>query len=185
MRTILLVLLVFGIGFAHKRGAPTEDYDRGNWGSGWLTFEGQDTRQRVLIAENLAPLSGTLYKNGKIFRGMWICKFTGDTIWLAKELDIDHMVPLKEAWWSGGDDWDRQDKVMYANYEGYNDHLVAVKASANSSKGAKDPYLWMPEMNKCWYLEQWVRIKLMWGLEMDSEESDYIFDYQDENCKCK
>lgn len=181
IKSIVLVGLVFGICFGG------DVYNRKEW-KHWrdLDKDGQDTRQEVLVEENLAPLSGTLYNDGKIVRGMWICKFTGDTVWLASELDIDHLVPLKEAWLSGGDDWFESQMMLYANFLSHEDHLVAVRSGANRSKGAKDPSKWMPDVNKCWYLETWLRIKDMWELSMDATEDDSIAKYKEEyNCDCE
>ena len=186
MKSVMMILLVFGICFGQFR-KPIFDYNRADW-KHWTNDkerEGRDTRQEVLIRDNLASPDSTIIYAGKIVKGRWICPYTGDTITNPEKLDIDHLVPLKEAWWSGGDMWSPKFKELYANSMFYSFHLVAVKASANRSKGRKDPFEWMPDKNKCWYLESWLRVKAGWGLHMDADEEDFIFKYRDEHCECK
>lgn len=62
----------------------------------------------------------------------------------ARDLDIDHLVPLKNARDSGGWAWSLDRKKEYANYLGEPDHLIAVTSGANRSKGAKGPDEWRP-----------------------------------------
>lgn len=180
-KILLLVLLVFGISLGGE-------YNRKEW-KHWrdLDKDGENTRQEVLIEENLASPDSTKYdEKGRIAQGRWICMFTGDTIYNARELDVDHLVPLKEAHLSGGENWYETQKMLYANFMDHTDHLVAVKASANRSKGAKDPSKWMPDVNKCWYLETWIRVKSNWGLDFDDAEADSITKYKDQyDCGCE
>ena len=61
-----------------------------------------------------------------------------------KQLDIDHLVPLKEAHDSGAHAWSKSKKRDYANEMSHLDHLMAVVSEVNRSKGAKDPAEWLP-----------------------------------------
>lgn len=106
-----------------------------------------------------------------------MCPFTGDTITRSRRVDIDHLVPLKEAYLSGADTWSPEKKEAYANYLGNPNHLVAVSASANRSKGAKDPSEWMPEINQDWYIREWIRVKTEWALSYDSAEILFITNF--------
>jgi hypothetical protein len=165
----------------------SQEYDRGDWRH-WVDADsdGQDTRQEVLIAENIAPDSLTEYdSSGRIIKGLWVCPYTGDSITNPRQLDIDHLVPLKEAHVSGGFMWTDERRELYANDLTTGDnHLVAVTASSNRSKGAKDPYHWMPDINHCWYLENWIDIKYRWTLDMDYDEQAFIEVYIEERCEC-
>ena len=91
-------------------------------------------------------------------------------------LDVDHVVPLMEAYLSGAKNWSRQKKMQYANFLQNKDHLIAVFRGVNRSKGAKDPAKWLPP-NKDYqkvYIRIWVEIKKQWGLGFDSEEMKVI-----------
>jgi hypothetical protein len=66
------------------------------------------------------------------------------TVTSASGLDIDHMVPLAEAWDSGASAWTAQRREAYANDQGQEASLVAVTARSNRSKADQDPAHWMP-----------------------------------------
>ena len=188
MKLITILLLGALAWFGGK--AYGEDYKRSLYMSSWKDYnhDGQSTRQEVLIEENLAPDSLTVYNedSSRIISGLWVCPYTGDTITDPSKLDIDHLVPLKEAHLSGGYNWSKEQRHQYANDLNTNEnHLVAVKASANRSKGAKDPAHWMPEINQCWYILEWLRVKQIWGLSADPVETQFIQIYLDEHESCR
>lgn len=130
-------------------------YNRSDWGTRWIDADKdcQDTRQEVLIEESLIPVTFDS-KGCKVISGRWICPFTGMIITNPILLDIDHMVPLKEAHISGGWKWSKKDKISYANDLSNPLHLIAVYRGANRSKGARTPNKWMPNYKPyhCLYL---------------------------------
>ena len=71
------------------------------------------------------------------------------------------MVPLGNAHQSGAWDWPAERKELYANYLDDTQHLIAVTASANRSKGTRAPHEWKPEDESYWcqYAIDWVTIK--------------------------
>ncbi len=71
------------------------------------------------------------------------------------------MVPLGNAHESGAWDWPSDRKERYANDLDDPQHLIAVTAGANRSKGAKGPARWKPEDRTYWcrYAIDWVTIK--------------------------
>ena len=71
--------------------------------------------------------------------GSWNDPYSGSTITDATKLDIDHMVPLKEAHQSDAANWSRERKRAYANDLDDPDTLIAVDRRLNRQKGAKDP----------------------------------------------
>jgi hypothetical protein len=121
----------------------------------------------------------------RVVKGKWVCPYSGDTITDPSKLDVDHLVPLKNAFLSGGMFWDKEMKKKFANYLKNKDHLVAVKASENRKKGAKGPEEYMPKINQCWYLKTWLDIKKEWNLKYSPIEVVHIHmlirDYQCKN----
>ncbi|MEV5582715.1 HNH endonuclease family protein, partial [Streptomyces parvus] len=104
--------------------------------------DGCPTRQEVLLAEAVtAPEQGA---RCTISGGSWTSYYDEVEVTDAKKLDIDHMVPLAEAWDSGAHDWTPERREAYANDLGSERSLVAVTAKTNRSKADKDPAAWMP-----------------------------------------
>lgn len=151
--------------------ALTTGYDRelfNHWVSKNNT--GCDTRIAVLARDaNNAPI------NGCSVNATWTSIYDGVTSSNPKDFDIDHMVPLAEAWDSGAAGWDSATREAYANDLGYAYSLIAVSASSNRSKSDKDPAKWMPPtMDACEYVGRWVAVKYRWNLAVDQAEKDKI-----------
>jgi hypothetical protein len=84
------------------------------------------------------------------------------------------MVSLAEAWDSGARAWTAATRQRFANDLGDSRALVAVTASANRSKGDRDPAEWMPDKRRCLYVRQYVATKLRWSLEVDGAEKRFL-----------
>lgn len=125
----------------------------------------RDTRDEVLAAESLVRVSGC-----DIQRGKWRSYYDGVVTRSSSTFDIDHLVPLAEAWDSGARRWTAATRQRYANDLGDSRTLVAVSASANRSKSDQDPAEWMPRLGKCMYVRQWVAVKLRWSLKVNTAE---------------
>lgn len=150
-------------------------YDRYSWGR-WADVDEdcQDTRQEVLIRQSEVPV--TLDDRGcRVLVGRWTCPYTGQIFTDPGLLDIDHTVPLKEAYDSGAATWNEREKSLYFNYSGKG-HLVAVDRSANRSKGSRQPHEWLPpnEAYRCQYIKNWLNVKRQWELEIDCVESQWL-----------
>ncbi len=131
-----------------------------------LDSDGCDTREEVLIVERVAgQVSGC-----KVVNGTWVSQYDGASTTNASSFDIDHFVPLKEAWDSGAWRWDSPTRQRYANDLGYALSLIAVSASSNRSKGDRDPSDWLPRENRCLYAKSWIGVKFRWRLSVDSQE---------------
>ena len=135
-----------------------------------VNHDGCNTRKEVLIAEALIKPreSGRCTLTG----GKWRSAYDGQIFTNSSGMDIDHMVPLEEAWASGAYRWDSMTREAYANDLGYARSLIAVSATSNRSKSASDPWLWMPSQGnyRCQYINDWVAIKYRWNLTVDPTE---------------
>ena len=125
--------------------ADIPEYHRSEW-KHWNDEDGdcQDARQEVLVSESLVEVTFESDRNCRVATGRWYGAFTGAYADTPGDLDIDHLVPLKNAHDSGGWAWNSARKEEYANYLGDPDHLIAVTRGANRSKGAKGPEEWRP-----------------------------------------
>ena len=145
-------------------------YDRDAVFDGWLYSGGQSTRDRVLAAEQLPD-------------GTWFSAYDSVIVLAAADLDIDHIVPLAEAWESGGHAWSADTWTRFGNDLKDPRSLIAVSASTNRSKGARDPQDWWPPEPgyRCQYAADWIAVKTRWNLTMDAAEQRSI-DTQLESC---
>ena len=154
-------------------------YDRKDWRH-WIDDDGdcQNTRHEVLLDESAAPVQFTNSKQCSVLTGLWIAPFTGSRFTTARDLDVDHMVPLANAHKSGGWAWDDSTKKAYANDLSYTNHLIAVSASANRSKGAKGPEDWRPADRSYWcaYSIDWITIKATWQLTATDAEWEALIE---------
>ncbi len=128
---------------------------------------------RLLIEESLIPVT---MHDDTVVSGLWVGPYGGYVTLTPCSLDIDHMVPLKEAHRSGGYAWSNTRKKAFANYLLHKQHLIATWFSTNRSKNDRDPSDWMPPNRSYWcrYLTDWVEIKRRWGLTMDQDEFDTV-----------
>jgi hypothetical protein len=131
-----------------------------------------DTRKEVLIQEAVvAPKlsSGCVFNGGK-----WISSYDGLTTSDYSTLDIDHMVPLSEAWRSGAWKWSPAQREAFANDLTDPRALVAVTASLNRQKSDQDPSTWLPPVDKCTYVSNWIAIKVRYSLTVDTAEANAL-----------
>ena len=108
------------------------EYLRKQWRH-WSDADGdcQDTRQEVLIEESEIAVSFIDTDECRVLAGRWTDAYSGEVFTDPKDLDVDHMVPLRNAQRSGGWEWTKQHRAEYANDPDNPEHLIAVKASAN------------------------------------------------------
>ena len=95
-------------------------YIRSEWIGSWEDEDGDghDTRAEVLEQESLSDVS--LSSDGRrVLAGRWVCPYTGVVFDSSSYLDIEHVVPLREAHVSGGWAWSSEKKRRYANYMGF------------------------------------------------------------------
>jgi hypothetical protein len=139
----------------------------------WIDANGNgcDTREEVLIAESQSKAQVDAY-GCKVIEGDWLSPYDNVKYTNPSELEIDHMIPLKEAWDSGAWNWTAAQRQTFANDLSDPRALIAVTAAQNGSKSANDPTNWIPPQKSyiCTYLSEWVAIKAHWNLSMDQSE---------------
>ncbi|WP_030618761.1 HNH endonuclease family protein [Streptomyces achromogenes] len=155
---------------------PIRDEDRSGYErtkfKHWVDADkdGCNTRAEVLKAEAVtAPEQGA---SCRLSGGRWYSPYDDRYITGPSGLDIDHLVPLAEAWDSGASAWSSAERQSYANDLGDERALIAVSAASNRSKADQDPATWLPPATgyRCQYVTDWVADKTRWGLSIDSGE---------------
>ena len=153
--------------------ATLPDYDRHDWKQ-WTDADRdcQDARNEVLIAESRTAVAYRTDRKCRVAAGEWLAPYSNTIVTDPRRLDVDHMVPLGNAHDSGAWQWSANRREQYANYLEDPQHLIAVTASANRSKGARGPDQWKPEDRTYWcqYAVDWITIKSTWELTVTEAE---------------
>ncbi|PRY36333.1 HNH endonuclease family protein [Umezawaea tangerina] len=131
-----------------------------------------DTREIVLQKQGTNVKSD---KDCKAVEGTWVSPYDGVTITDAGAIDIDHTVPLAEAWRSGASAWVDEDRKKFANDLG-GIQLIAASATTNRAKGDQDPAKWKPPVQSYWcvYAKDWIAVKSTYKLTIDQAEHDAL-----------
>lgn len=147
-------------------------YDRDEF-KHWVTqSNGCNTRSNVLEAESTVAVT---MNDCTVKTGSWYSAYDGKTFTNASDLDIDHLVPLAEAWRSGAYGWTDSERESYANDIADDYALIAVSTSSNRSKSDQDPSDWLPMSSyQCEYVASWVAVKVKWNLTVDTAEKTAI-----------
>ena len=135
-----------------------------------------NTRAKVLIRTSEVPV-GLKDKNRCIVEsGQWEDPYTGKVHTSARDVQIDHMVPLKNAFTSGAWAWNVKQRCLYANFMANEYHLKPVDGFENMSKGDRSPDKYLPPQGSyvCQYLRSWLKIKMIWKLDMTVNEAEAI-----------
>ncbi|NGO79878.1 HNH endonuclease [Streptomyces sp. YC504] len=161
--------------------ASHDGYDRPTSFHHWIDSDHNRcrTREEALLAEAIeVPKKDS---QCQLTGGRWYSYYDDTYVTDPGKLDIDHMVPLSQAWESGASTWSRERREAYANDLDAPRSLVAVTARSNRAKGDRDPADWMPPVQsaavRCVYLVDWVATKSRWGLTVDDAEGKALKDY--------
>ena len=159
---------------AVKGRAPKTGYSREQFGDGWITTGGCDTRERILTRD----LSAMAYLDEcRVESGRLADPYTSARIRFtrggASEVDIDHVVALSDAWQKGAQQWPAARRVAFAN-DPLN--LLAVDAHANRSKGDGDAATWLPRNKpfRCAYVARQLAVKRKYKLAITAAEKSAI-----------
>jgi hypothetical protein len=148
-------------------------YDRSKF-KHWIDADHdcQSTRVEVLKSESKTKPGYSSIRQCTVVTGRWYSAYDGATWTNPGDVDIDHVVALKEAWESGARSWSAASRTAYANDLDFWPSLIAVTDNVNQSKGDKDPTAWLPPRTaaRCTYAIQWVQVKYRWRLTIDTAE---------------
>jgi hypothetical protein len=156
-------------------------YDRTRYFGNWLDTnrDCQNTRAEVLLQEAKAAATYTTARHCTVRSSRWGTRWDNRTHTLASAVEIDHTVPVHEAWGSGARYWSQARRVAFYNDLGDGRSLNAQTAALNSAKQAKGPEAWMPPANRCEYIGNWIAVKIRWGLRVDSTEKAALIRWAD------
>ena len=155
-----------------KAEGPSDGYSRDKFPH-WITQSGScNTREEVLKRDgkNVQTDSSCAATSGT-----WYSEYDGETWSAASDVDIDHVVPLSEAWKSGASGWTTAQRQDFAN-DLTHSQLIAVTDNVNQSKGDQDPAEWLPPRAAyhCMYARMWVSVKYTYKLSLDSAEKSAL-----------
>lgn len=159
-------------------------YTRSVFGEAWWDQDGNgcDTRNDVLGRD----LDNVVYRPGfpkecVVQSGTLLDPYTGEAFYFERGADtspvvqIDHVVPLFDAWQSGAWQWSLQERQEFANVQ---INLLAVSGDANQDKGHQTADQWLPP-NKdyhCMYVARQVAVKSIWHLSVTRDEYQAMID---------
>ncbi|MDT0268284.1 HNH endonuclease family protein [Streptomyces sp. DSM 44915] len=143
----------------------------------WKSEDGCTVRQQVLqrdgedvqVGDDCQPSSGT-----------WLSLYDNVTVTEAGDVDIDHMVPLANAWRSGANEWTDDEREVFAN-DLIRPQLLAVTARSNREKGDQGPDTWVPEASEfhCVYGRAWTEVKHHYDLTVTAAERETLTELLD------
>ncbi|OKJ39027.1 HNH endonuclease family protein [Streptomyces sp. CB01580] len=162
--------LLAGLVVAGENDAP--GYSRSKFPH-WITQYGAcDTREAVLQRDGRDVVQDV---QCRAVSGTWYSEYDGKTVASASGIDIDHIVPLKEAWCSGASEWSTGERRAFAN-DLTHSQLIAVSAGSNRAKGDKDPGNWRPPLQSyhCTHSRAWISVKSDYALTANQSEVDAL-----------
>jgi hypothetical protein len=157
-----------------KGRAPKTGYDREQFGAGWASIDGCDTRQRIL-ARDLDQIAYAGGSDCEIASGVLSDPYTATRIQFfrggASEVDIDHVVALGDAWQKGAQQWSYTKRVQFAN-DPLN--LLSSDASANRQKSDSDAASWVPSNKpfRCAYIARQIAVKRRYNAWVTGAEKE-------------
>ncbi|WP_342707238.1 HNH endonuclease family protein [Mycolicibacter sinensis] len=169
-----------------KGRAPKTNYDRALFGSPWsddVTVEGGhngcDTRNDILRRD----LTGAGFKPGRksciVLSGILNDPYSGETLLYQRgpgsssRIQIDHIVPILDAWQKGAQDWNYMTRRNFANDP---INLQTTTAAVNDQKGSSDAASWLPPRTsyRCTYATRIVDVKTRYELWITPPEHDAL-----------
>jgi hypothetical protein len=146
-----------------KGRASKAGYERSQFGNGWATVNGCDTRN-IILYRDLKEV--TLGDECTVMSGTLVDPYTATTITFIKgssDIQIDHVVALSDAWQTGAQALTKALRVQLANDPL---ELLAVQGEANQQKGDANAASWLPSHKafRCQYVARQIAVKQKYTL---------------------
>ncbi|PIK13568.1 HNH endonuclease [Halobacteriovorax sp. JY17] len=124
-----------------------------------------NTRHEILKIRSLVKVK---ISSCKVVEGKWNDFYFREILTSPSQIDIDHVVPLKNAWESGASLWSNREREKFANDP---ENLVITNSHYNRKKQAKTPLEWYPieKSYTCKYLKQWIAVKTKYALKINPQ----------------
>lgn len=169
---LILILTAFYIVNYLKDNNLNRQYSRDEFGPTWYDIDnnGCDTRNDVL---RLYVRNAVVTGDCQVIAGDAINFYTGvrKPFSPGPSFPIDHVVSLKDAWDSGAKHWTARQRLEFANDIG---NLRVTDQATNSKKSDKGPDEWLPDLNECSYIKQYVTVKNKYGLTFTASQDTAI-----------
>ncbi|BCW78183.1 hypothetical protein NicSoilC5_02020 [Arthrobacter sp. NicSoilC5] len=164
-----------------KGRAPKTGYTRDQFGPAWADVDhnGCDTRNDILARDLIDKTFKAGTNNCVVASGTLADKYTGTTIHFVRGQDasskvqIDHVVPLSDAWQKGAQQLSSERREELAN-DPLN--LMAADGPTNAAKGDSDAATWLPPNKafRCEYVARQTSVKVKYSLWVTQAEHDSI-----------
>jgi hypothetical protein len=149
-------------------------YNRNDWPH-WADSDKdcQNTRHETLISTSKKQVEYKTENGCNVAAGEWYDPYSDETFFNSKDLDLDHIVPLKFAHGHGADIWTRERKEVFANDS---ENLILVQASLNRQKGAKGLDEWLPPNHsyRCEYIARFNSVITKYELQLIPAEQRIV-----------
>ncbi|MGW2719831.1 HNH endonuclease family protein [Streptomyces sp. NPDC001492] len=151
---------------------PMTGYSRAKFPHWAAQFGKCDTREVVLARDGVDVKQD---EECRAVSGTWLSRYDNKSFASASQIDVDHMVPLANAWRSGADTWTTSKRKQFAN-DLEHSQLIAVSAASNRSKGDQSPDQWAPPNGAYWctYSRAWTHVKSLYGLSVTGKEKSAL-----------
>jgi len=166
-----------------QRDVPSDIYNRTKHFGKFIKFKKttklvgcKKVRAQVLVRDSRIPAISTDANRCTVEKGEWLDVYSGKVFFQDSDLQVDHVVPLKEAYVSGAHKWSQAKRCVYNNFLDFKPHLQVVSVFENTSKSDNTPAEYLPSHRPsvCNYLKDWLSVKLIWNLTLNADEVDAI-----------
>lgn len=182
MKKIILILIISFSTLASSEAKSPKKYKR-KYFKHWIDKDGDCRNKRAEVLKERSSKEVTYNKSKRglctVKTGEWTDFYYPEVHTQASKVDIDHVVPLKDAWVSGAHAWSKDKRTQFANDD---ENIVITNRKYNRSKGAQTPLSWAPVHREyyCKYVKLWVKIKQKYDLVINPK----IYEYMEE-AKCE